>query len=107
MFAGSTPDPSAWDYNPQHRIGGGFFNWHGGRLRNVHYSSTVGGGVQTLQWAVDRPFVFTENEFSYKKILSLYHSMQIDRPTANPGPRPSVPAWDRVSSPSDSRYIRG
>ena len=22
MFAGSTPDPTAWDYNPQRRIGG-------------------------------------------------------------------------------------
>src|SRR5450631_407854 len=30
MFAGSTPDPTAWNYNPQRRIGGGFFNAHGG-----------------------------------------------------------------------------
>lgn len=88
MFAGSTPDPSAWDYNPQQRIGGGFFNWHGGDFESFHYSSTVGGGVQTLHWAVQRPFLFTENEFSYKKYLSLYHSMQIDRPTANPGTQP-------------------
>jgi hypothetical protein len=85
MFAGSTPDPSAWNYNPQRRIGGGFFNWHGGDFETMHYSSTVGAGVQMLKWSVDRPFLFTENDFSYKKTFSIYHSMQIDKPTANPG----------------------
>src|SRR5579862_5617721 len=85
MFAGSTPDPSAWDYNPQRRIGGGFFNWHGGDFETLHYSSTVGAGVEMLNWTVDRPFLFTENDFSYKKIFSIYHSMQIDDPKANPG----------------------
>lgn len=85
MFAGSTPDPSAWDYNPQRRIGGGFFNWHGGNFENVHYSSTAGAGVEMLKWTVDRPFIFTENDFSFRKIFSIYHSMQIDKPTANPG----------------------
>jgi hypothetical protein len=84
-FAGSTPDPSAWNYNPQRRIGGGFFNWHGGDFETFHYSSTVGAGVQMLKWKVDRPFLFTENDFSYKKLFSVYHSMQIDKPTANPG----------------------
>lgn len=85
MFAGSTPDPSAWNYNPQRRIGGGFFNLHGGDYESFHYSSTAGAGVQMLKWTVDRPFLFTENDFSYKKIFSVYHSMQIDKPTANPG----------------------
>jgi hypothetical protein len=85
MFAGSTPDPTAWNYNPQRRIGGGFFNWHGGDFETMHYSSTVGAGVELLKWSVDRPFLFTENDFSFKKIFSIYHSMQIDRPTANPG----------------------
>ena len=91
MFAGSTPDPSAWDYNPQRRIGGGFFNWHGGDFETLHYSSTVGAGVEMLKWTVDRPFVFTENDFSYKKVFSVFHSMQIDRPSANPG-SPAVSA---------------
>jgi len=85
MFAGSTPDPSAWDYNPQNRIGGMFFNMHGGSWDTFHYSSTFGGGVQLTKWAVNRPFLFTENDFSFKKIFSVYHSMQLDKPTANPG----------------------
>jgi hypothetical protein len=84
-FAGSTPDPSAWDYNPKNRIGGVFLNVHGGTYDNFHYSSSTGGGVNMLNWQVNRPFIFTENEFSYKRYFSLFHSMQIDKPTANPG----------------------
>ena len=85
MFAGSTPDPTAWNYNPDRRIGGGFFNWHGGSFETFHYSSTAGAGVEMLKWTIDRPFIFTENDFSYKKIFSVYHSMQLDSPKANPG----------------------
>ena len=84
-FAGSTPDPSAWDYNPKNRIGGAFLNVRGGSYDDFHYSSSTGGGVNMLNWQVNRPFVFTENEFSYKRYFSLFHSMQIDKPTANPG----------------------
>ncbi len=84
-FAGSTPDPTAWDYNPKNRIGGAFLNFHGGSYDNVHYSSSAGAGVNMQQWVVNRPFVFTENEFSYKRYFSLFHSMQIDKPAANPG----------------------
>ena len=84
LFAGSTPDPAAWDYNPQRRIGGVYFNLHGGGYDGFHYSSTAGGGVEMLKWTITRPFAFTENEFSFKRYFSLYHSMQIDKPTANP-----------------------
>ncbi len=84
-FGGSTPDPSAWNYNPKNKIGGVFMNFHGGSYDQFHYSSSVGGGVNTINWSVNRPFVFTENEFSYKRYFSLFHSMQIDKPSANPG----------------------
>jgi hypothetical protein len=84
IFAGSTPDPTAWNYNPQNKIGGAFYNIHGGSYENLHYSSTFGGGVNLLNWSVNRPFFFTENNFSYKRYVTLYHAMQIDKPTANP-----------------------
>jgi len=84
-FAGSTPDPSAWDYNPKNKIGGAFLNFHGGSYDNFHYSTSAGGGVNMLNWSVSRPFIFTENEFSYKRYFSLFHSMQVDKPSANPG----------------------
>lgn len=87
-FAGSTPDPTAWNYNPKNRIGGAFLNMHGGTYDNFHYSSSAGGGVNMINWSLNRPFIFTENEFSYKRYFSLFHSMQVDKPTANPGGAP-------------------
>jgi hypothetical protein len=84
-FMGSTPDPTAWNYNPNRKLSGGFMNFHGGSWDNFRYSSTEGAGVQLLGWTSDRPFLFSENDLSYKHLFSLYHSMQIDRPTANPG----------------------
>ncbi len=85
IFGGSTPDPTSWSYNPQGKIGGVFFNLHGGSYDSLHYSSTAGAGVNLIGWTVDRPFIFTENNFSFKRGFSVYQSMQIDRPTANPG----------------------
>jgi len=84
IFAGSTPDPTSWSYNPKGKIGGWFFNVHGGNFENLHYSSTAGVGVNLIGWSVNRPFLFAENDFSYKRYFSVYHSMQVDRPTANP-----------------------
>ena len=118
LFAGTTPDPTSWNYNPKGKIGGGFLNAHGGSYDNFHYSSTVGGGVNLLQWSIDRPFVFTENELSFKRYFSLYHSMQIDRPTANPSAPPlsaglgqslltlRVQAHPRVSLDLTDTYFR-
>lgn len=91
IFAGSTPDPTSWSYNPNRRIAGSFINVTGGDYDQVHYSSTFGLGVSTLGWRIDRPFVFGENEVSYKRVLAVYHSFQIDQPHAV-APMPAVPA---------------
>ena len=88
IFAGSTPDPAAWNYNPQRRIGGNFLNIHGGDFNSFRFSTTAGVGVNMLKWVIDRPFAFTENSFSFKHYFNVYHSMQIDRPTANPNMAP-------------------
>jgi hypothetical protein len=87
-FFGSSPNPTAWNYDPNREMGGGYFNIHGGSFENLHYSSSVGGGVNLQSWSVQRPFVFTENDFSFRKYVSLYQAMQIDHPTANPGTQP-------------------
>ncbi len=84
VFGGSTPDPAAWDYDPQRRIGGAYFNIHGGSYESFRYAVTAGAGVEMMHWSITRPFVFTENQFSFKRYFSIYHSMQIDRPTSNP-----------------------
>ena len=88
IFAGSTPDPTAWNYSPQRRIGGAFVNVHGGDFDRFRFSTTVGAGVQLYHWSANRPFAFDENQISYKHYVSLFQALQIDRPTPNPGSPP-------------------
>ncbi len=85
IFAGSTPDPTAWNYNPQNKIGGLFLNTHGGDFDSFRYSFTLGGGVEMYNWSVNNPYGFTETTLSYKRSFTLYHAMRIDEPLANPG----------------------
>lgn len=83
IFGGSTPDPSSWDYSPNRVISGAFVNFEGGEFDGFHYSSTAGGGVSMVNWAIDRPFAFVEDSLSYKRIFAIYESAQIDNPVGN------------------------
>jgi len=40
--------------------------------------------MNTLGWKVERPFVYLEDSFSYKRYLAIYNSMQADNPVGNP-----------------------
>jgi hypothetical protein len=84
LFGGSTPDPTSWNYNPYQKMGGTFVNFEGGSYENVHFSSTSGVGVNLLKWHMQDPFIFFEDMISYKRIFSVYHSLQADRPQGNP-----------------------
>ncbi len=91
VFAGSTPDPTSWSYNPQQQIGGTFVNFQGGTFDAVRYSDTFGMGVEMLKWKINRPFVFGENSISFKRFFSVYSAVQADSPAGNqavtaPGP---------------------
>lgn len=92
VFAGSTPDLTSWDYAPDHRIGGSFVNFTAGSFDSFRISSTSGLALSTLNWRLDRPYLFFENEASYKNKISVYHSLIADDPlgvTTNgirPGP---------------------
>ena len=93
LFAGSTPDPTSWNYNPDQRIGGTFINFQGGSYDHFYYTSTSGLGVSTLKWQINRPFVFFENSVSYKRLVSIYDSLQADSPRGNqavPAPGPGL-----------------
>jgi hypothetical protein len=83
VFAGSTPDPSSYSYNPDRRIGGLFINFEGGSFDDFHFTSTSGIGVSTIKWQIDRPFIFFENGVSYKRYVSVYDSLQADSPAGN------------------------
>jgi hypothetical protein len=84
IFAGSTPDPTSYSYNPDGKIGGAFINFEGGSYDGTHYTSTSGVGVQTIKWQINRPFVFFENVISYKTKFSIYDSLQLDSPRGTP-----------------------
>ena len=80
VFAGSTPDLTSWDYQPDHRIAGSFVNFTGGNHEGIYYSSTTGMAFSSIRWKLDRPFAFFENELSYKGKFSMYHSLIADQP---------------------------
>jgi len=80
VFAGSTPDLNSWHYRPNQRIGGVFTNFEGGDYDRFHFSSTTGAALTSVQWKLDRPFIFFENELSYKGKVSAYHSLIVDSP---------------------------
>ena len=80
IFAGSTPDLNSWHYRPNQRIGGSFVNFEGGDYDRFHFSSTSGAALSAIGWKLDRPFIFFENEASYKGTFSVYHSLIVDSP---------------------------
>ena len=93
IFAGSTPDPSSWDYSPDRVISGAFINFEGGGYDRFHYSATSGLGVSMVKWAIDRPFAFFEDSVSYKRDIAVYESAQFDAPRGNsvaPAPGPGL-----------------
>ena len=83
VFAGSTPDPTSWSYNPDGKIAGAFINFEGGSYDDLHYTTTSGLGINALKWQITRPFVFFENSISYKRYISIYDSLQADSPSGN------------------------
>lgn len=118
VFAGSTPDPTSWSYNPNQEIGGTFVNFQGGSFDGTRYTSTSGVGMNMLKWAINRPFVFFENGIYYKRLFSLYSAVQADRPAGNaavtsPGPGLSrsfttlrVQPLDRLELDFNHTYFR-
>ena len=84
-FAGSTPDPTAWNYNPNRQLFGTFVNYSSGSFENLHISSTGGAAVSRIHWKPERQFAFFENGIFYKRYLSIYHNLETDRVKDVPG----------------------
>lgn len=85
-FAGSTPDPSSWSYNPNQQIAGAFVNLERGDFENLHYFNTAGIAINTLDLRVSRQFAFFENTVNWKRYISLYSSAQVDAARTSPYP---------------------
>lgn len=80
VFLGSTPDPSSWHYRPDQQIAGSFVNFEHGNYDDFHSTSTAGFAADMLKWQLDRPYLFLENELSYSRLVSAYHSLIVDSP---------------------------
>ncbi len=85
IFAGSTPDPSSWNYNPNQQIAGTFIAFEGGSFENFKFNSSFGVGVDALNYHVNTPFIFAENGIFYKRIISIYDTVQADEPLSPGG----------------------
>ena len=92
IFAGSTPDPTSWNYNPDRREGGTFVAFERGSYDSFRFTTTVGAALTALQWKLDAPFVFMENGISYKRYLAIYNAVQADYPqgVSTPGYKPGL-----------------
>ncbi|MBI1787323.1 MAG: hypothetical protein HYR60_07205 [Acidobacteria bacterium] len=79
IFAGSTPDPTAWNYDPRRQIAGAFTNFDAGSFENVRYTSTLGLAMTRLAWKAERQFAFFENGLFFKRYFSVYHNLEADQ----------------------------
>ena len=61
VFGGSTPDPTAWNYDPNRQIGGAFVNFEAGTFEAVRFTSTEGVALTSVHWKPERRYMFTEN----------------------------------------------
>ncbi len=86
VFAGSTPNPTSWSYNPDQQIAGTFLSMEHGDFDSFHIMSTAGLAMTSIDWRVARQFAFFENNFNWKRYLSVYSSVQVDAARTSPLP---------------------
>ena len=86
VFAGSTPNPTSWSYNPDQQIAGTFVSMERGDFDSFHIMSTAGIAMTSIDWRVARQFAFFENNFNWKRYLSVYSSVQVDAARTSPLP---------------------
>ncbi len=79
MFAGTTPDPTSWNYAPNREETGAFVSVAGGTYEGLKYMSTSGIGMSRLSWRPEREFLFFENTVSWKRYFSIYQALEVDR----------------------------
>ena len=86
LFAGSTPDPTSWSYNPDQQIAGSFASMERGSFDGFHSISTAGLAMTFVSLRVARQFAFFENNLSWKRSVSVYSSLQVDAARTSPLP---------------------
>jgi hypothetical protein len=92
VFAGSTPDPTSWSYNPDQQIAGSFVSFEKGDFDSFHLISTAGLAMTWVSLAPARRFAFFENNLNWTRYISIYSSMQVDEARTSPLYAPGTPA---------------
>lgn len=77
-FAGSTPDPSAWNFDPDRQIIGVFSSFEAGSFETVRYTGTVGAAHTRRSWRPERQFAFVENSVAVNRQFSVFHNAEVD-----------------------------
>lgn len=78
LFAGSTPDPTAWNYNPNRQLAGAFVNYEAGSFEALRFTSTEGVALTQVHWKPERRYLFAENGLFWRNSVSLYHNLEMD-----------------------------
>jgi len=78
VFAGSSPDPTSWSYNPDQQIAGSFISFEKGDFDSFHIVSTTGVAATWISLDPARQFMFFENNLNWKRYFSFYSSLQLD-----------------------------
>lgn len=78
LFMGTAPDPTSWDYSPDRRTAGAFYNIEKGSFESFRIDSTSGIALSWVQWKPDRQYGFFENSFFYRRYLSIYSNFEAD-----------------------------
>ncbi|MBI4463697.1 MAG: hypothetical protein HY647_03235 [Acidobacteria bacterium] len=78
VFGGSTPDPTAWNFDPDRKILGVFSNLEKGSFDSVRYVGTFGVAQSRLHGKPERHFGFFENNLFFNRLLSVYHNTEVD-----------------------------
>jgi len=86
LFAGSTPDPTSWNYNPNRQMLGTFGNYQKGSFDALHFTTTAGVAITRINWRPERQFAFFENGLFYKRYVSVYHNVEVDQFRRDPRP---------------------
>lgn len=79
VFAGSTPDPAQWNYDPDRQMLGVFTSFERGSYEKARWTGTVGAAVTRVRWRPERNFLFVENSLFAGQKFSLLHSMEADK----------------------------
>ena len=86
VFAGSTPNPTSWSYNPDQQIVGSFISTERGDFNTLHLISTAGVAAEWISLKPGRQFLFFENNLNWKRLISIYSSVQVDAARTSPLP---------------------